>query len=147
MRRAGASEDARALETLLPRDDTHFQPTALITARKKAEAEKAALENQLRQAQKLESIGRLAGGVAHDFNNMLAVMLGYSEMARKKGDLARPLHNELEAIHSAAKRSADLTRQLLVFACKQLVNPKVLDLNDCVSAMLKMRCSSGQVVS
>jgi len=109
-----------------------------ITARKRAEAEKAALEAQLHQAQKLESVGRLAGGVAHDFNNMLGVILGHAEVALGDVDPAQPLHAHLEEIHKAAQRSANLTRQLLAFARKQTIAPKVLDLNETIEGILKM---------
>jgi signal transduction histidine kinase len=110
-----------------------------ITERKQAEEEKAKLEAQLQQAQKMESVGRLAGGVAHDFNNMLGVILGHAEMAMEKVDPAEEsLHSNLEEIRKAAERSANLTRQLLAFARKQTVAPKVLDLNETVASMLKM---------
>jgi PAS domain S-box-containing protein len=109
-----------------------------ITERRRAEAEKANLEVQLRQAQKMESVGRLAGGVAHDFNNMLGVILGYAELALAQTDPAQPLHNDLLAIRSAANRSADLTRKLLAFARKQTIAPTVLDLNETVGQMLTM---------
>ena len=102
-----------------------------ITERKK-------LERELRQAQKMESVGRLAGGVAHDFNNMLGVILGYSELALNKMDAAHPFFATLQHIRKAAQHSADLTRQLLAFARKQTVAPKVLNLNDTVEGMLKM---------
>jgi two-component system, cell cycle sensor histidine kinase and response regulator CckA len=109
-----------------------------ITDRKLAEGEKARLEGQLQQAQKMESVGRLAGGVAHDFNNMLGVILGHTEMALEQLDPAQTLHSDLEEIRNAAQRSADLTRQLLVFARRQTVVPKVLDLNEVVGGMLTM---------
>ncbi len=109
-----------------------------VTERKRAEEEKAKLEGQLQQAQKMESVGRLAGGVAHDFNNMLSVILGHAELALEQVDPAQPLHDDLMEIRKAAVRSADLTRQLLAFARKQTVAPKVLDLNETVAGMLKM---------
>jgi PAS domain S-box-containing protein len=109
-----------------------------ISERKQAEEEKARLEDQLRQAQKMESVGRLAGGVAHDFNNMLGVILGHAEMALDQVDSAQPLHGDLTEIRQAAERSADLTRQLLAFARKQTVAPQVLDLNETVAGMLNM---------
>ena len=109
-----------------------------ITDRKQAEVEKEKLEVQLHQAQKMESVGRLAGGVAHDFNNMLGVILGYTELAMERVEPANPLHANLEKIQGAAQRSADLTRQLLAFARKQTVSPKVIDLNDTIESMLKL---------
>lgn len=109
-----------------------------ITAHRKAEDEHKTLEAQLLQAQKMESVGRLAGGVAHDYNNMLVVILGHTEIALDQMDPSHPLHDDLLQIHQAAQRSADLTRQLLAFARKQTVSPKVLDLNEKVSGMLKM---------
>jgi PAS domain S-box-containing protein len=110
-----------------------------ITERKRDEAEKAKLEAQLQQAQKMESVGRLAGGVAHDFNNMLGVILGHAEMAMEKaGPAEESLRGNVEEIRKAAERSANLTRQLLAFARKQTVAPKVLELNKTVEGMLKM---------
>jgi two-component system cell cycle sensor histidine kinase/response regulator CckA len=109
-----------------------------ITVRKRAEEEKARMEAQLQQAQKMESVGRLAGGVAHDFNNMLGVILGHSEIVLDQVDPALPIHADLVEIRKAAERSADLTRQLLAFARKQIVTPRVLDLNETVASMLKM---------
>ena len=100
--------------------------------------EKLSLESQFRQAQKMEAVGLLAGGVAHDFNNMLGVILGYAELALCKVDPAQPLHGDLEKILEAAKRSADITRQLLAFARKQTIIPVVLDLNETVKSMLTM---------
>jgi len=109
-----------------------------ITSRKVADAERAKLADELQQAQKMESVGRLAGGVAHDFNNMLGVILGHAELALEKVDSTGPLHNDVINIQAAAQRSADLTRQLLAFARKQTVAPKALNLNDTVAGMLKM---------
>ncbi len=109
-----------------------------ITERVRAGEEREKLQAQLLQAQKMESVGRLAGGVAHDFNNMLEVILGHTELAMLKVNPAEPVHDDLEEIQKAARRSADLTRQLLGFARRQTVAPKVLDLNDVVAGMLKM---------
>jgi PAS domain S-box-containing protein len=102
-----------------------------ITERRRAEEEKAKLEGQLHQAQKMES-------VAHDFNNMLGIIIGHVELAMDQMDPALPLHANLEQILKAANHSADLTRQLLAFARKQTIAPKVLDLNETVEGMLKM---------
>ena len=109
-----------------------------ISDRIQAQEAQKALEVQLSQAQKMEAVGRLAGGVAHDFNNMLNIILGYAEMAID--DLApnSPILTALEEIQKAAERSANLTRQLLAFARKQTVAPRVLDLNETIASMLKL---------
>ena len=86
----------------------------------------------------MESIGRLAGGVAHDFNNMLGVIIGRAEMALEEDISNDKLRESLQEILKAGLRSADLTRQLLAFARKQTAVPKILDLNDTISGMLKM---------
>ncbi|RJP85568.1 MAG: response regulator [Desulfobacteraceae bacterium] len=109
-----------------------------ITGRKQADAERLRLEAQLRQAQKMESIGLLAGGVAHDFNNMLGVIIGHAELVMEQVDPGEEAYNDLEEILKAANRSANLTHQLLAFARKQAINPVILDLNDAISGMLKM---------
>jgi PAS domain S-box-containing protein len=109
-----------------------------IDERKLAEAEQTKLEEQLRQAQKMESVGRLAGGVAHDFNNMLGVIIGHAELALMKITAEHPLQEHLEEICKAADRSANLTRQLLTFSRKQTIAPKNLDINETVTGMLKM---------
>jgi len=96
------------------------------------------MEAQFRQTHKLEAVGRLAGGVAHDFNNMLGVILGYTDMALDQASPAQPLYTNLQEIKKAAERSADLTRQLLAFARKQPIAPKILNLNDAVENLLHM---------
>ncbi len=96
------------------------------------------METQLNQAQKMESVGRLAGGVAHDFNNMLGVILGHTELALLQADENHDLYSDLKEIQKAAKRSADITKQLLAFARKQTISPRQLDLNDTVESMLNM---------
>jgi PAS domain S-box-containing protein len=96
------------------------------------------MEDQLRQAQKMETVGQLAGGVAHDFNNMLQVIISYTELAMAKVDAELPLHKYLLEIRRAAQRSAEITGQLLAFARKQTVSPKVLDLNEAVAGTQKM---------
>jgi len=109
-----------------------------ITERKRAEAEKAKLEDQLRQAQKMEAVGCLAGGVAHDFNNLLMGIMGYAELCRDKIAPDNPIREYLDEITHEAERSAEITRQLLAFARKQTIAPKILDLNDAVAGMLKL---------
>ncbi len=109
-----------------------------ITERKQRAAEHEILLAQLAQAQKIESIGRLAGGVAHDFNNLLLGILNYVDLCRDKLPPEHPIRPILDEITTDAQRSADLTRQLLAFARKQTIAPKVLDLNDMLAGMLKM---------
>ena len=109
-----------------------------ITERWKAEEEKLKLEGQLQQAQKMDAIGQLAGGVAHDFNNMLAVIQGYAEMTMEQVDPKDPLYNDLEQIRTAATRSVDVVRKLLAFARRQLVAPEILNVNETVGGMIKM---------
>jgi PAS domain S-box-containing protein len=109
-----------------------------MTDRKRAEEERTRLEQQLQQAQRMEAIGRLAGGIAHDFNNMLTVILGQAEISLAHVNPADPLFGRLKEIERAGQHSADLTTQLLAFARRQTVVPKVLDLNTTVSSMIKM---------
>ncbi|WP_419663842.1 two component system sensor histidine kinase, hybrid [Desulfosarcina variabilis str. Montpellier] len=109
-----------------------------ITERQQASEERDKLQGQLQQAQKLESLGRLAGGVAHDFNNMLSVIIGHAELCIEQLDQNSPLFAALKEIRKAAGRSADITRQLLAFARKQTITTRVLDLNETVAGMLQM---------
>ena len=109
-----------------------------ISEREHATDRQGALEEQLRAAQKLEAIGRLAGGVAHDFNNLLGVILGETELTLDDMTESDPRRAGLERIKQAAERSAALTRQLLAFARRQPIAPQVLDLNKTVESMLHM---------
>jgi PAS domain S-box-containing protein len=109
-----------------------------ITQRKRAEAEAEAMHIQLQQARKMESVGRLAGGVAHDFNNMLSIILGYTDMALDQVSSEDSIHDDLVEIRKAAQRSTDLTHQLLAFASKEIIVPKVLDLNNIVAGRVQM---------
>lgn len=109
-----------------------------VSERRRAEREKTELEAQLQQAQKMESVGRLAGGVAHDFNNILQAILGYTDMALEEVPQDAPLRRDLEEIYRMGQRAADLTRQLLAFARRQAITPEELDLNEAVSGMLNM---------
>lgn len=109
-----------------------------LSERKKAEESLRKIQARLFQTQKIESIGLLAGGIAHDFNNMLGVILGRTEMALNKTDANSPLRKTLVEVQKAARRSADLTGQLLAFARKQTIAPKVLDLNATLEGMMDM---------
>ena len=103
-----------------------------------SESKRESLEDQLTQAQKMESIGRLAGGVAHDYNNMLSIIIGYAESAIEQLDPGDPIYDDIREILDAGNRSSEITRQLLAFARQQTVAPKVLDLNENSENMLKM---------
>jgi PAS domain S-box-containing protein len=109
-----------------------------ITKRKEAEIALQASETQLRQAQKMEAIGRLAGGIAHDFNNILTAITGYSELMQKRMGETHELYRETSEIGKAARRAADLTRQLLAFSRQQVLQPRVLDLNEVIADMNQM---------
>jgi PAS domain S-box-containing protein len=109
-----------------------------ITVRKRAEAERARLEEQLRAAQRLEAIGSLAGGVAHDFNNLLSVILSYTGLALEAVPPGSPLHGDLLEVQRAGERATALTRQLLAFGRKQVLRPVALDLNRAVADVEKM---------
>lgn len=104
-----------------------------ITESKIAEAELLKKEEQLRQAQKLESIGRLAGGIAHDFNNMLTVINGYSDLVIRSLTLDNPLRPKIEEIRMAGKRAADITNQLLAFSRRQILKTDIIDLNKVIA--------------
>jgi len=124
--------------------DAAGQPTGMVfdvrdvSERKEAEAERHRLEEKLVQAQKLEAVGQLAGGIAHDFNNMLGVILASAELAAMSLDRSDPARNDIAEIRGAAERAADLTRQLLGFARRQVIAPRHQDLNETVGPMLNM---------
>src|SRR5271157_112334 len=100
--------------------------------------ERRTLESQLRQAQKMEAVGRLAGGVAHDFNNLLTIISGYSAMQVERTAPTDPVHREAEQIRAAAERAAALTRQLLAFSRRTVLQPRRVNLNDIVRNVDKM---------
>jgi two-component system, cell cycle sensor histidine kinase and response regulator CckA len=109
-----------------------------VSARKEAEEALRKSEEQLRQSHKLEAIGRLAGGVAHDFNNVLTAIMGYAELTLRRMGPDNPLSRNIEEIKRAAARAGSLTQQLLAFSRKQVLQPKVLDLNHIVDEMDRM---------
>jgi two-component system, cell cycle sensor histidine kinase and response regulator CckA len=109
-----------------------------ISARRKERQEKEKVQAQFLQAQKMESIGRLAGGVAHDFNNMLGVILAYTQLSAMETPPGTPLSSYLEQILKAGKGAADTVRQLMGFARKQIIKPEKIDLNKTVADMFKM---------
>ena len=109
-----------------------------ITQRKQAEAERAHVEGMLRQAQKIEALGQLAGGVAHDFNNILGVIAGYGELAQRQLGTDHPARARVDQMLKAAERAVALTRQLLAFGRKQVLQPQSLDLNATVADTHKM---------
>jgi PAS domain S-box-containing protein len=110
---------------------SHFSMLHDLTERRK-------LEGQLQQSQKLEAVGTLAGGIAHDFNNLLTVIIGYSDLSLNSPDNSAPVVRNLEEVIKAAERAASLTRQLLAFSRKQVLQPKVLDLNTVIADIGKM---------
>jgi PAS domain S-box-containing protein len=109
-----------------------------ITERKRSEQEMAALQEQLRQSQKMEAVGQLAGGIAHDFNNLLTIIKGYSQLSLLDLKENDPLWGNIQEIQKATQRATDLTRQLLAFSRRQILDLKVLDLNTLLKDLEKM---------
>jgi two-component system cell cycle sensor histidine kinase/response regulator CckA len=109
-----------------------------LTPLKKVEEEKAQLEEQLFQSQKMQSIGTLAGGIAHDFNNILMAILGYSQSVMEEISVDNPLYKDIEEIYKAGNRAASLTNQLLAFSRKQIIQPKLVNLNEKIFDLQKM---------
>jgi PAS domain S-box-containing protein len=135
---AYADDDMRLAERIGSQIAGAVANAQLYTERIKAEDERAAIEERLRQSQKMEAIGALAGGVAHDFNNLLTVITGHCELLQMTLPENDPNKRALGDIHEAARRAASLTRQLLAFSRKQMLEPKVLDPNEIVDNIEKM---------
>ena len=114
------------------------EPADVLEAIAEDITERRVLEDQFRQAQKMEAVGRLAGGIAHDFNNLLMVISGYTEVLLDQLTLGHPLHSKAEAIQQASDRATTLTRQLLAFSRKQLLELKVIDVNAIVADMERL---------
>ncbi len=142
LRRDGSAVPVKLIITSLPAYDnssTRFLTIAEdISSVKDAEQEKLLLEEQLRQSQKMETAGKLAGGIAHDFNNIIAAILAYSDFLLKGLAGGRPRREDAEEIKKAGLRAAALTRQLLAFSRKQVMNPEVLDANQVLHGMAIM---------
>jgi signal transduction histidine kinase len=130
----------RNLARLVPAIERELREAQTRGARKAAEAALRQSEEQLRQVQKIEAVGRLAAGVAHDFNNILTAITGHSELLLRQLDADDPRRRNAEQIEKAAYRAAGLTRQLLIFSRKQVIQPRVLNLNAVIVDIKKMLC-------
>jgi signal transduction histidine kinase len=130
----------RNLARLVPAIERELREAQTRAARKAAEAALRQSEEQLRQVQKIEAVGRLAAGVAHDFNNILTAITGHSELLLRQLDADDPRRRNAEQIEKAAYRAAGLTRQLLIFSRKQVIQPRVLNLNAVILNLKKMLC-------
>jgi len=142
VRKDGSIFPVQLMSVVVPNVDGHpfgvITTSEDITERKRAEEEMASLEEQLRQSQKIEAIGRLAGGVAHDFNNLLTVIKGYSELSLTMLTEGDPIKENVEDIKKASDRAGNLTRQLLAFSRRQILDMRVLDLNAILRDLEKM---------
>jgi signal transduction histidine kinase len=133
---ARRKDEALALVTHL--EEKNAELDRAMDEQAKAEEARVRLETELRQSQRLEAVGRLAGGVAHDFNNLLAAILTYSEFVSDELGADHPLQDDVAEIRKAGRRAAELTRQLLVFSRRDLVQASVLDVNDAISDLLNL---------
>jgi two-component system cell cycle sensor histidine kinase/response regulator CckA len=127
-----------ALTRLVPAVERELREAAQRAERRKIEERLALSDRMLQQAQKMEAIGRLAAGVAHDFNNILSVILSYSDMLLADQVPQERVKDDVDEIHQAALRAADLTRQLLTFSRQQVLAPRILDLNEIIVSLDKM---------
>jgi two-component system cell cycle sensor histidine kinase/response regulator CckA len=132
------SVEVRAHEFEVGRRPVRLVLATDVTERTRAQEALLKTEEQLRHAQKMDAVGRLAGGVAHDFNNLLSVILSYAEILLADLKPVEPMRDQVDQIRRAAARAADLTRQLLTFSRHQVVTPKVIDLNDLLVNLDKM---------
>jgi two-component system, cell cycle sensor histidine kinase and response regulator CckA len=130
--------EATAVPIKFEGNDGHLVFLRNITTRKLAEEQQEKLQTQLIAAQKMDSIGRLAGGMAHDFNNLLSVIIGHAELALQHADLGDKVHPDIHEILDAAGKSTELIKQLLAFARKQTISPNIMDLNKVVEKTIKM---------
>ena len=133
-----ANNRRSAMKLLVSTTPIEFKGERMALVTMQDVTERVSLEHQLSQSRKLESVGRLAGGVAHDFNNLLMGIMGYAEMCLEEIGDDHPITEWLEEIRNESQRSTNLTRQLLAFASRQTVAPKILDLNEQIEGMLKM---------
>ncbi len=130
------SGEIRQVQFAIERIRLHDEPCILAIIQDVTKAMK--LEQQLRQAQKMEAMGRLAGGVSHDFNNLLTVIIGFCELSQTQLDLEHPVSKHVDQIKKAGQRAATLTRQLLAFSRQQVLHPRTLNLNEVVNSVSKM---------
>jgi two-component system, cell cycle sensor histidine kinase and response regulator CckA len=138
LKRAHAELESRVESRTSELAKSNAELSRQIEERVRAEASLHEAEEQLRQSQKMDAIGRLAGGVAHDFNNLLSVILSYCAMLMEDLPEGNPLRPDVAAIQMAGDRAADLTRQLLAFSRRQVLSPRVVDLNEVVAGMHKI---------
>jgi signal transduction histidine kinase/ActR/RegA family two-component response regulator len=135
---SGETRQVVATSVLLPEPDLVMATVQDVTERQQAEAERQHLQTQLIQAQKMEAVGQLAGGVAHDFNNILTAVLMQLSLLREEPHLTSEVQAGLKDLEGEAKRAANLTRQLLMFSRRQTLQPQLLDLNSLLGNLLKM---------
>ncbi len=138
MQKAHAELETRVAERTAELSQTNASLQQQIIDRVRAEEALRESEEQLRQSQKMEAVGRLAGGIAHDFNNLLTAIIGYSQLTLRQLRQSDPLRPKIEEIKKSGERAASLTRQLLAFSRKQVLQPKVLNLNEVVADMDNM---------
>src|SRR5215472_10185246 len=127
-RSGGAERAGAAIPGGVPRPEKRWARSLV----ERHGCERKALETQLQQSRKMEAVGRLAGGIAHDFNNLLTIITGYTELALNRPQLSQEVRGDIERIENASGRAAALVRQLLAFSRKQVLQPKILDLNKIV---------------